>query len=176
MIVQSQKSKRKLISRYCHLIYNTLNKHHPSIKMLNNVFLPIATPTIYGHHHCCCYWNPPEECNDDYSHCFHHTQHQLFHHRKAAFELPYSFWSIKSFCLQPSNNSPSSGQGQMLETSFLSFCSWLCRKYHQWATRSYCSKESLAQQKEKDLTESTSVVSAEYPPKVKSELFTTLEC
>ena len=126
VIVQSHKSKRKLISRYCHLIYNTLNKHHPSIKMLNNVFLPIATPTIYGHHHCCCYWNPPEECNDDYSHCFHHTQHQLFHHRKAAFELPYSFWSIKSFCLQPSNNSPSSRQGQMLETSFLSFCSIFC--------------------------------------------------
>ena len=126
VIVQSHKSKRKLISRYSHLIYNTLYKHRPSIKMLNNVFLPIATPTIYGHHHCCCYWNPPEECNDDYSHCFHHTQHQLFHHRKAAFELPYSFWSIKSFCLQPSNISPLSGQGQMLETSFLSFCSIFC--------------------------------------------------
>ena len=33
-----------------------------------------------------------------------------------------------------------------------------------------------AQHKKEDLTESTSVVPAEYPPKVKLELLTTLEC
>ena len=33
-----------------------------------------------------------------------------------------------------------------------------------------------AQCKREDLTESTGVVSAEYPPKVKSELLTTLKC
>ena len=33
-----------------------------------------------------------------------------------------------------------------------------------------------AQHKREDLTESTGVVPAEYPPKVKSELLTTLEC
>ena len=35
---------------------------------------------------------------------------------------------------------------------------------------------TLAQHKKKDLTESTGVVPAEYPPKVKLELLTTLEC
>ena len=39
-----------------------------------------------------------------------------------------------------------------------------------------CSKQYLHNKKREDLTESTGVVPAKYPPKVKLELFTTLEC
>ena len=39
-----------------------------------------------------------------------------------------------------------------------------------------CSQWHLHNTKRKDLTESTGVVLAEYPPKVKLELLTTLEC
>ena len=39
-----------------------------------------------------------------------------------------------------------------------------------------CSKQHLHNTKREDLTKSTSVVPAEYPPKVKLELLTTLEC
>ena len=37
-------------------------------------------------------------------------------------------------------------------------------------------KSHLHNKKKKDLTESTGVVPAKYPPKVKLELFSTLEC
>ena len=46
---------------------------------------------------------------------------------------------------------------------------------HQWVTRFCRSNESPAQKKErKDLIESTGVVPAKYPPKVKLELFSQL--
>ena len=114
-----------MLSWYCHLIYNTLNKRHPSIKMLNKVFLPFAIPTVTAATIVVVIEILPGNVM-----MIMHTASTIpnvnFYHRKAAFELPYSFWSIKSFCLQPSNISPLSGQGQMLETSFLSFCSIFC--------------------------------------------------
>ena len=39
-----------------------------------------------------------------------------------------------------------------------------------------CSKQHLHNTKREDLTESTGVVPAKYPPKVKLEFLTTLEC
>ena len=39
-----------------------------------------------------------------------------------------------------------------------------------------CSKQYLHDTKREDLTESTGVMLAKYPPHVKLELFTTLEC
>ena len=39
-----------------------------------------------------------------------------------------------------------------------------------------CSKQYLHNTKREDLTESTNVMPAKYPPKVKLELLTTLEC
>ena len=39
-----------------------------------------------------------------------------------------------------------------------------------------CSKQHLHNTKREDLTKSTGVVPAKYPPKVKLELLTTLEC
>ena len=39
-----------------------------------------------------------------------------------------------------------------------------------------CSKQRLHNTKREDLAESTGVVSAKYPPKVKLELLTTLKC
>ena len=53
---------------------------------------------------------------------------------------------------------------------------WWCRKNHQWATQfSYAWNNTCTIRKE-DLIENTSVVPAKYPPKVKLELLTTLEC
>ena len=47
----------------------------------------------------------------------------------------------------------------------------------QWATRQTRDhNDTCTTQKREDLTESTRVVPAEYPPKVKLELLTTLEC
>ena len=47
----------------------------------------------------------------------------------------------------------------------------------QWATRQTRDhNDTCTTQKREDLTESTGVVPAEYPPKVKLELLTTLEC
>ena len=47
----------------------------------------------------------------------------------------------------------------------------------QWATRQTRDRNDICTtQKRKDLTESTGVVSAEYPSKVKLELLTALEC
>ena len=43
-------------------------------------------------------------------------------------------------------------------------------------TANTCSQWHLHNTKRKDLIESTSVVPVEYPPKVKLELLTTLEC
>ena len=51
-----------------------------------------------------------------------------------------------------------------------------CRKNHQWATQSSHTRNNTCTIKREDLTESTSVVLAKYPPKVKLELFKTLEC
>ena len=53
---------------------------------------------------------------------------------------------------------------------------WWCRKSHQWATRFLHTQNSTYTIKREDLTKSTSVVPAKYPPKVKLELLTTLEC
>ena len=47
----------------------------------------------------------------------------------------------------------------------------------QWATRSTRARNDTdTTQKERDLAESTGVVPAKYPPKVKLKLLTTLEC
>ena len=47
----------------------------------------------------------------------------------------------------------------------------------QWAIRSTCAhNDTCTTQKERDLAESTGVVPAKYPPNVKLELLTTLEC
>ena len=47
----------------------------------------------------------------------------------------------------------------------------------QWATRQTRDhNDTCTTQKEEDLAESTVVVPAEYPPKVKLELLTTQEC
>ena len=51
---------------------------------------------------------------------------------------------------------------------------WWCHKYHQWATRSSHARNDICTAKREDLTENTGVMSAEYSPKVKSELFSQL--
>ena len=58
----------------------------------------------------------------------------------------------------------------------IGFPYWWCRKNHQWATKSSHARNNTCIIKREDLTESTGVVSAKYPPKIKLELFTTLEC
>ena len=67
----------------------------------------------------------------------------------------------------------------MLELLFIfikfNISSWWCRKSHQWVARSERSSESPTQKKkEEDLAESTGVVPAKYPPKVKLEIFSQL--
>ena len=47
---------------------------------------------------------------------------------------------------------------------------------HQWATRSTLAQANNLQEERRDLAEGTGVVSAKYPPTVKLELFSTLEC
>ena len=49
-------------------------------------------------------------------------------------------------------------------------------KNHQWATQSLRAHNNTCTTKREDLTESTGVVPAKYPLKVKLELFATLEC
>ena len=53
---------------------------------------------------------------------------------------------------------------------------WWHRKNHQWATQSSHTQNNTCTIKREDLIESTGVVLAKYPLKVKLELFTTLEC
>ena len=52
---------------------------------------------------------------------------------------------------------------------------WWCQKNHQWATQSLHARNNTCIIKREDLIESTGMVSAKYPPKVKLELLTTLE-
>ena len=52
---------------------------------------------------------------------------------------------------------------------------WWCRKINNKSHGLTCSKQCLHNKRE-DLIESTGVVPAKYPPKVKLELLTTLEC
>ena len=51
---------------------------------------------------------------------------------------------------------------------------WWSRKYHQWATRYVHIRNNTCIIKKEDLAESTGVVPAKYPPKVKLELFSQL--
>ena len=54
---------------------------------------------------------------------------------------------------------------------------WWSRKSHQWATwYSHTRNNTCIARKGKTLTDSTSVVPAKYPPKVKLESLTTPEC
>jgi len=57
---------------------------------------------------------------------------------------------------------------------FQPFAYWWCCKYHQWVTRSLHACNDICKEKREDLTESNGVVPAEYPPKVKLELFSQL--
>ena len=63
---------------------------------------------------------------------------------------------------------------QILVVTFIKIpCSninWWYRKYHQWATWSSHARNDVCTAKREDLNESTGVVPAKYPPKVKLEL------
>ena len=53
---------------------------------------------------------------------------------------------------------------------------WWCPKNHQWATWFSHAWNNTCTIKKEDLAKSTDVVPVKYPPKVKLELLTTLEC
>ena len=53
---------------------------------------------------------------------------------------------------------------------------WWCRKNHQWAIQSSHTRNNICTIKREYLIESTDVVPAKYPQKVKLEFLTTLEC
>lgn len=80
---------------------------------------------FYGHH-CCC-WSPAWGCNDDYSHCVHHTQNPgcgfHFHGLETSRSL-HSFDPWRSSCLCPCTLIRSTSKGvspQRLQAS-LSSC------------------------------------------------------